>query len=64
MWVQAYKQLVNTFSNYDYIRHFWDRDLAGMVDWHQSRANLVVTSGQGTLNLWGLGAKHCLKLVI
>ena len=24
-----------------------------MVGWHQSRANLEVTSGQGTLNIWG-----------
>ena len=32
---------------------FWGRDWAGTVGWHQSRANLVVTSGQGTLNLWG-----------
>ena len=26
---------------------------AGMVGWPQSRANLAVTSVQGTLNLWG-----------
>ena len=24
-----------------------------MVGWHQSRANPVMTSGQGTLSLWG-----------
>ena len=24
-----------------------------MVGWHQSYANLAMTSGQGTLNLWG-----------
>ena len=24
-----------------------------MVGWHQSHANLAMTSGQGTLNLWG-----------
>ena len=28
-------------------------DLAKMVGWHQSYANLAMTSGQGTLNLWG-----------
>ena len=33
-------------------------DSAGIVGWHQSRANLVVTSGQGTLKIRGLGAKH------
>ena len=37
---------------------FWGRDWAGMMDWHKSRANLVMTSGQGTLNLWGSWAKH------
>ena len=26
---------------------------AGMLGWHQSHENLVMTSGQGTLNLWG-----------
>ena len=44
--------LVNAFSSYAYIRHFEVGDLAGMAGWHQSRANLVVTSGQGTLKLW------------
>ena len=28
-------------------------DWAGKLDWHQSQANLAMTSGQGTLNLWG-----------
>ena len=36
----------------------WGRDWAGIMGWHQSHANLVVTSGQGTLSLWGFGAKH------
>ena len=35
------------------IQAFWGRVWAGTVGWHQSRANLVVTSGQGTLHLWG-----------
>ena len=30
-----------------------DGGWAGMVGWHQSHANLAMTSGQGTLNLWG-----------
>ena len=31
---------------------FLDGGWAGMVGWHQSRANLAMTSGQGTFNLW------------
>ena len=31
---------------------FLGRDWAEMVDWPQSRANIAVTSGQGSLNLW------------
>ena len=27
--------------------------LAGMVSWPQSHTNFAMTSGQGTLNLWG-----------
>ena len=34
------------------ISGIWGRDWAGMVGWHQSHTNLVVTSGRGTLNLW------------
>ena len=26
---------------------------AGLVYWHQSHANLAMTSGQGNFNLWG-----------
>ena len=32
---------------------FLGGDWAAMVGLPQSRANLAVTSGQGTLNLWG-----------
>ena len=35
------------------ISGIFGRDWAGMVGWHQSRANLVVTSVKWTLNLQG-----------
>ena len=53
MWVQAYRQLVKFLHHLCLYRAFWGRDWAGTMGLHKSRANLVVTSGQRSLNLWG-----------
>ena len=57
IWAQALKQLVNA-SVAMLMSGIFGGGWAGMVGLSQSHANLAMTSGQGTLNLWGFGAKH------
>ena len=58
VWAQSFKQLVNAFSSYAYVRHFLDGGRAGMGGWHQSHANLAMTSVLGSYNYGGFGAEH------